>query len=486
MANTREIMGDQAMLDAIIARTISGAVEDDSVSSIVDYAFHGCAGITSIKFPNAARIGQYAFAYCTSLTAVDADDLPLATGGTGAFLGCTSLETASLPEATTGYQIFNGCTSLVSAYVPKASGSISKAFYNCEALENVDVSSASSGGNTSTGSESFANCLALRSLVMPAMTLFYAYFFVNCPLLETIDTSLKFQVTSVGNTDTRSLPALRNFVTRYTGSGTAGLSNYLYGKSPIRVREGAVFVPQAKLAEYQTTYYWLTILPIETRYPVVNSDYSTITDSWAEIIAAEGDGTYLTKYALGDTKKFTIDGETFYAVLVAFDADNKADGTGKAHITWMVNRVAEARSFTGHYSSTIKNWSTMEWRTHLAEDILSEMDIAGYIVPVTKITQVSEGYVISDETTTDSLWLPSERELTGAEQETEADYDYTGYFLSNRATLRVRINSDTYASAVYLLRSNTGGNWRAINTSGNAANASTGLSAFGLVFGFCT
>ena len=61
-----------------------------------------------------------------------------------------------------------------------------------------------------------------------------------------------------------------------------------------------------------------------------------LTDSWEDIFAAEEDGTYLTKYKLGDMKLLDLGPEGVLAMrIAAFDVDDKADGSGKAHITWV-------------------------------------------------------------------------------------------------------------------------------------------------------
>lgn len=62
----------------------------------------------------------------------------------------------------------------------------------------------------------------------------------------------------------------------------------------------------------------------------------TITDSWSEIFEHIDDGTYSTRYRIGDTKILDIGTEGMVAMeIVAFDADDKAYGEGKAPISWL-------------------------------------------------------------------------------------------------------------------------------------------------------
>ncbi len=61
-----------------------------------------------------------------------------------------------------------------------------------------------------------------------------------------------------------------------------------------------------------------------------------ITDSWEEIFAAEEDGSYKTKYTIGDYKPLDLGAEGIINMQIAgFDVENMADGTGKAPITWI-------------------------------------------------------------------------------------------------------------------------------------------------------
>lgn len=69
--------------------------------------------------------------------------------------------------------------------------------------------------------------------------------------------------------------------------------------------------------------------------PKAWKDEETISDGWSKIVASCQDGTYLSKYHLGDTKiaDFGIQGLCMMQI-VAFDKDNLEDGSGKAPITW--------------------------------------------------------------------------------------------------------------------------------------------------------
>ena len=66
----------------------------------------------------------------------------------------------------------------------------------------------------------------------------------------------------------------------------------------------------------------------------------TITDTWDEIITAVNNGTYASKYQIGDTKKLVLGSEGAVAMkIIAFDTDDLASGGGKAPITFVSEQL---------------------------------------------------------------------------------------------------------------------------------------------------
>lgn len=110
----------------------------------------------------------------------------------------------------------------------------------------------------------------------------------------------------------------------------------------------------------------------------------TITDSWEEIIASTKDGTYKDRYSIGDTK--TIDLGTEGKVnmqIVAFDADDLADGTGKAPITWIseqllaTNRRMNQQLVTNYGYREGNGWGDYHYATSPNQDFI--ISSGGYI-----------------------------------------------------------------------------------------------------------
>ena len=87
------------------------------VASIGSSAFYGCTSLASVEMPSATFIDEYAFCYCTSLASVE---MPSVTSiGDKAFYDCTSLASVEMPSAMfIDEYAFYDCTSLASVDIP--------------------------------------------------------------------------------------------------------------------------------------------------------------------------------------------------------------------------------------------------------------------------------------------------------------------------------------------------------------------------------
>ena len=137
--------------------------DDDSVTSIGDYAFSGCRTLTSVTIPDSVTsIGSSAFYNCTSLTSVIIPDSVTSIGG-AAFSGCTSLTSIAIPDSVTsiGNYAFSGCISLTAVTIPDSVTSIGwYAFRGCDSLTSVIIPKSV----TSIGRGVFNNCDSLTSV----------------------------------------------------------------------------------------------------------------------------------------------------------------------------------------------------------------------------------------------------------------------------------------------------------------------------------
>lgn len=87
--NTIDVLGDDAVIDSIIDRTIT-EFKDDQVMKVGTYAFYKCTALTEVDLPNVTNIGDYAFNGCQSLATVCFSNC--STIGNNAFEGCAKLD----------------------------------------------------------------------------------------------------------------------------------------------------------------------------------------------------------------------------------------------------------------------------------------------------------------------------------------------------------------------------------------------------------
>ena len=163
---------------------------DNSVSSIGSYAFYGCSGLTSIEIPKSvSNIGNYAFAGCTGLSSVTINSNDIVSKyytpssniskifgsqvkeyiigegitaiGSNAFYNCYNISSIKFPNSLTSvnYDAFYGCSSLTAITIPSGVTSINEAFSNCGGLSSIVVDS----GNTVYDSRENCNALIKTS-----------------------------------------------------------------------------------------------------------------------------------------------------------------------------------------------------------------------------------------------------------------------------------------------------------------------------------
>jgi hypothetical protein len=129
-------IGEEAFRDC---RGLTSVTIPDSVTSIEKSAFSGCSSLTSVTIPDSVTsIGQGAFLQCISLTSVTIPD-SVTSIASGAFQLCSSLTSVTIPDSVTsiGGWAFKGC-SLTSVTIPDSVTSIEKrAFSRCESLKRI-------------------------------------------------------------------------------------------------------------------------------------------------------------------------------------------------------------------------------------------------------------------------------------------------------------------------------------------------------------
>ena len=138
----------------------------NSVTTIGNYAFYYCSGLTSVSIPNSVTfIGSYAFKDCSGLTSVTIPD-SVTSIGNFAFCLCSGLTSVIIGNSVNsiGYNAFSFCKSLKSVTIPNSVTSIGgDAFYYCSGLTSITIPNSV----TTIGNYAFYYCSGLTSVTIP-------------------------------------------------------------------------------------------------------------------------------------------------------------------------------------------------------------------------------------------------------------------------------------------------------------------------------
>ena len=234
----------------------------------------------------------------------------------------------------------------------------------------------------------------------------------------------------------------------------------------------------------------------------------TITDSWSEIIASCNDGTYASKYSIGDTKILDMGNEGQVEMqIVGINADDLSDNSGKAPITWVTKQLALTPQYINSYTynNSINDWYRANWttctlRSYLRQNIIPLMPAAvqNGIKEVKKYTNVRTAPAwdtYATELSNETIWLLSYREVNGEDTVETQGVVYSDVFTDDASRIKTRVgdslsnwwwlrsasiqaDGEYYAHFCYASRNGTG----RVTSSGSQCDSSPSY----VVFGFCT
>ena len=197
---------------------IKTVVLPDSIKTIGQSAFAGCANLERINVENVTSFGPYAFFECAALKNVEFNDT-IETLPVYLFSECSSLESVKLPKALKALSnhLFDACENLKSVDIPSEVTLIDRsAFENAGietivipdsvkeigdyAFENAPLTSVSFGKNVEKfGSLVFWGCNKLTNIVIPDKVTEIPYgTFFNCTALSTV--TIGRNVTAIDDT----------------------------------------------------------------------------------------------------------------------------------------------------------------------------------------------------------------------------------------------------------------------------------------------
>ncbi len=194
------IEGSGEMYPGAISPMLTNVIKtvnlSDGITSIGDYAFSGCIGLTSITIPEGVTsIGENAFYNCAGLTGIVVDNNNSAydsregcnaiihTATNTLIQGCNN---TTIPSSVTsiGDNAFSGCSGLTSITIPEGVTSIgNNAFNGCSGLTSITIPE----GVTTIRISTFYNCTGLTSITIPSSVETIAIdVFIGCNALESV------------------------------------------------------------------------------------------------------------------------------------------------------------------------------------------------------------------------------------------------------------------------------------------------------------
>jgi hypothetical protein len=225
-------------------------------------------------------------------------------------------------------------------------------------------------------------------------------------------------------------------------------------------------------------------------------------DEWSKVRKAVSNGTYKDVYKVGDTIPLDLGSEGVVNMqIAAFDADNLADGSGKAPITWISKELLKTKlrmnpilsNTTGDDGSTIYTegtgaiggWEKSELRTYL-KNTIKPLIPGSALIAIKEVTKTQAAYDTNGakitQTANDDVWIASIDEVYGGSSL------YVELFKNDNTNRQKSIVGTTTPTAWWLRSAKGTSEFNFVYANGSTSENSNNnaISAVGVTLCFCT
>lgn len=218
---------------------------------------------------------------------------------------------------------------------------------------------------------------------------------------------------------------------------------------------------------------------------MASSPPAPVHGTWEDLFARIADGTYATAYSIGEILPLDLgtEGEV-NAQIVALNTDEKPNSGGYAKITFITQFLTATAKNMNSTSTAYAKWNQCAMRTYLNETIFALIPeaIRTRIVQVKKYTKLdgNPGYSGSE-----TLWLPSEREMFGGTSAEQNGVTYSSYFSTNELRKKKKDGDASYAAWWLRSQRSSGRAFATVTSAGALSYANGYYTSCCPAFGFC-